>query len=108
MPDQISAKPTWCARASVMMRGYDLDPLGQHFDGRRMAHVSQAEDADHPLALIDHGQAAHLELLHVADRLGEIVVLPAAMDAGGHDIARGRIAGIETVLRQAFAHDVAV
>src|SRR5262245_60954798 len=88
-------------RASVMMRGYDLDPFGQHIDGRRVAHVSQAEDADHPLALVDHRQAAHLELLHVPDRLGEIIVLPAAMDARGHDIARDRIAGVEAVLRQA-------
>src|SRR6266487_3646649 len=65
-------------RASVVRR-YDLDPLGQQIAGRRLAHVPQAEDADHTLALVDHWQAAHLELLHVPNRLGEIVVVPAAM-----------------------------
>ena len=35
-------------------------------------------------------------------------MLPAAMDAWGHDIARRRGAGIEALLRQPFADDVAV
>src|SRR6476661_5039841 len=36
------------------------------------------------------------------------MILSAAMDAGGHHIARRRAAGIEAVLRQPFADDVAV
>jgi hypothetical protein len=41
-------------------------------------------------------------------RDGYRVVTPAAMDAWGHHIARRRAAGIEAVLRQPFADDVAV
>ncbi len=64
-----------------------------------MAEVAQTKDADHPLALVDHRQPADLERLHVPYRLGEVVVLPAAMDARGHHIARRRAAGIEAILR---------
>src|SRR6266700_3707802 len=85
-----------------------LDAFGQQITGRRMADVAQADDADHSLALVDHRQPADLERLHVPHRLGEVVVLPAAMDALGHHIARGCAAGIEAVLRQPFADDVAV
>src|SRR5207248_10315480 len=70
--------------------------------------VAQAEDADHAPALVDHRQSAHLKLLHVPHRLGEVVVVPAAMDARGHHVARRRAAGVKAVLRQAFADDVAV
>jgi hypothetical protein len=44
----------------------------------------------------------------VPHRLGEVVVLSAAVDAWGHHITRGRAAGIDAVLRQSFADDVAV
>jgi hypothetical protein len=53
-----------------------------------MADVTQTEDADHPLALVHHRQPAQLKRLHVPHRLGEIIIVPAAMDAGGHHIAR--------------------
>jgi hypothetical protein len=49
-----------------------------------MADVAQTKDADHPLALVDHGQPADLERLHVPYRFGEVVVIPAAMDTWGH------------------------
>jgi hypothetical protein len=52
-----------------------------------VADVGQTEDADHPLALVDHWQPADLQCLHVPHRLGEVIVLPAAMDAWGHHIA---------------------
>ena len=57
---------------------------------RRIADVAQAEDADHAPALVDHRQSAHLKLLHVPHRLGEVVVVPAAMDARGHHVAHRR------------------
>jgi len=73
-----------------------------------MADVTQTEDADHSLALVDHRQPAHLQSLHMPHRLSKVVVLPAAMDAGSHHIARRRAAGIEALLCQSFADDVAV
>src|SRR5713226_6406300 len=77
-----------------------LDAFGEQIAGRRLADVAQTEDADHPLALVDHWQPADLQRLHVPHRLGEVIVLPAAMDAWSHHIARRRAAGIEAVLRQ--------
>src|SRR6202162_5800510 len=74
-------------RVSVMGRNA-LDALGQQITGRRMADVTQTDDADHPLALVDHRQPAELQLLHVMHRLCEVIVLPATMDAFGHHIAR--------------------
>src|SRR5215472_16759789 len=73
-----------------------------------MADVAQTEDADHPLALVDHRQSADLQGLHVPYWLGEIVVIPAAMDAWSHHIARRCALDVEAVLRQPFADDVAV
>src|SRR6202035_3255559 len=69
---------------------------------------TQTDHADHPLALVDHRQPADLQRLHVVDRLGEVIVLPATMDAFGHHIARHRAASIEAVARKPFADDVAV
>src|ERR1700761_6698732 len=73
-----------------------------------MADVAETEDADHPLALVDHRQPAELQLLHVMHRLCKVIVLPAAMDAFGHYVARRRAACIEVVAREPFADDVAV
>src|SRR3982074_470166 len=73
-----------------------------------MADVTQTDDADHPLALVHHRQPAELQLLHVMDRLCEVIVLPATMDAFGHHIPRHRAASIEVVARKPFADDVAV
>src|ERR1700687_3352022 len=94
-------------RVSVMGRNA-LDALGQQITGRRMADVTQTDDADHPLALVHHRQPAELQLLHVMHRLCEVIVLPATMDAFGHHIARHRAASIEVVARKPFADDVAV
>ena len=44
-------------RVSVMGRNA-LDALGQQITGCRMADVTQTDDADHPLALVDHRQPA--------------------------------------------------
>src|ERR1700716_1605133 len=87
-----------------------LDAFGQQITGRRMADVAQTEDADHPLALVDYDywQPADLQCLHVPHRLGEVIVLPAAMDAWGHHIACRRAASIEAVLCQPFAENVSV
>src|SRR6266568_3996603 len=93
--------------ASVMGRNA-LDALGQQITGRRMADVTQTDDADHPLALVHHRQPAELQLLHVMHRLCEVIVFPATMDAFGHHIARHRAASIEVVARKPFADDVAV
>jgi hypothetical protein len=35
--------------------------------------VAQTEDADHPLALVDHWQPADFQCLHVPYRLGEVI-----------------------------------
>src|SRR6188508_3798237 len=42
------------------------------------------------------------------NRLSEVVILAAAVDAWSHHVARCSAAGIEAVLRQPFADDVAV
>ena len=73
-----------------------------------MADIAQTQDADHPLALVDHRQPADLQRLHMPHRLGEVIVLSAAMDTWGHHLARRRAAGIEAILCQPFADDVAV
>src|SRR5580704_17884562 len=84
------------------------DAFGKKITGRRIADVAQTEDANHPLALVDHWQPADLQRLHVPYRLSEIIVIPTAMNAWGHHLARRRATGIEVVLRQPFADDVAV
>ena len=43
--------------------------------------VVATEDADHPLILVDHRQPADLQFLHMLRRLGEVIVLTAAMNA---------------------------
>src|SRR5262249_42326432 len=97
-----------CLSVSVVMGRNGLHAFGQQFTGCPFANVAQTEDADHSLALVNHRQPADLQRLHVPHRLGEVVILAAAMDARGHHIARRRTASIETVLRQSFADDVAV
>src|ERR1700721_614428 len=93
-------------RGSVMGRNA-LDALGQQITGRKMADVPETDDPDHPLALVDHRQPAELQLLHVMHRLCEVIVLPAAMDAFCHHIARHRSASVEVVARKPFAEYVA-
>src|SRR5262249_25128564 len=44
-------------------------------------------------------QPADLERLHVPYRFGQVVIIPAAMDARGHHIGCRRAADIEAVLR---------
>src|SRR5438105_14168180 len=93
--------------ASVVGRNA-LHAPGQQITVRGMADVTQTDDADHPLALVDHRQPAELQLLHVMHRLCEVIIVPATMDAFGHDIARLRTPGIEVVVRKPFPGDVAV
>ena len=76
-----------------------LYAFGQQITRYPFADIAQTEDANHPLALVNHRQPADLQRLHVPHRLGEVVILAAAMDARGHYIARRRTTGIETVLR---------
>src|ERR1700730_14088229 len=73
-----------------------------------MADVAQTEDANHPLALVDHRQSTDLQLLHVLHGLSEVVVITAAMDAWCHHITRRRAECIEVVLRETFADDDSV
>ena len=48
----------WHHVCLVVMGRNALDAFGQQIAGRRMADVAQTEDADHPLALVDHRQPA--------------------------------------------------
>ena len=64
-----------------------LYAFGQQITGCPSADIAQTEDANHPLALVNHRQPADLQRLHVPHRLGEVVILAAAMDARGHYIA---------------------
>ena len=52
-----------------------------YLSGPGAGHVVPTEDANHPLVLVDHRQPADLQLFHVPGRLGELIVLSAAMDA---------------------------
>src|SRR5262245_3084789 len=76
--------------ASVVMGRYAFDVFGQQTIWRNAADVAKTKDADHPLALVDHRQPADFQFLHVPHRLVEVIILPTAMDAGSHHIARGR------------------
>jgi hypothetical protein len=42
-------------RVSVVMGRNALDDFGQQITWCRTANVTQTEDADHPLVLVDHG-----------------------------------------------------
>jgi hypothetical protein len=42
--------------------------------------VVATEDANHPLVLVNHWRPAHLQFLHMLRRLGEVIVLSAAMN----------------------------
>jgi acyl dehydratase len=66
-------RATGITRPSVMMGRNALDAFRQQIDGRRMADIAETEHAYHPFALVDHGQSADLQSLHVPHRLGEIV-----------------------------------
>ena len=77
------------------MSGDALDVLRQQIVWREVADIAQRKHPDHPLAFIDHRQSADFKRLHVPHRLGEIVILAAAMDAWRHHVSRGR--GIEHV-----------
>src|SRR5262249_46922830 len=68
-----------------------------------MTEITQTEDANHPLTFVDYRQPADLQLLHVPNSFGEIIILPAAMNAWRHDVTRGGALRIEVVLGQPFA-----
>src|SRR6516164_9741039 len=65
----------------VVMARNAFNVFRQQITGRRMADVAHAENPDHPPAFVDHRQSAYFQRLHVPHGLGEVVVLPAAMDA---------------------------
>ncbi len=73
-----------------------------------MTDVTETEHADHPLALINHRQPTDLKFFHMPHGLSEVIVLAATMDLRGHYITCRCLAGVEVVLRQSFADDVAV
>src|SRR5262249_29713776 len=75
---------------SVVMGRNTLQYFRQQIALRRTANIAEGKDANHPLALVDHWQAAHFQLFHVPYRLGEIIVFLAAMDASGHHVERRR------------------
>src|SRR5262249_22164973 len=85
-----------------------LQYFRQQITLRRTANIAQGEDANHPLALVDHWQATHSQLFHVPYCLGQIIVFLAAMDAWGHHVARRRPADIKAILGQSLADDIAV
>ena len=60
------------------------------------------------LLLITSKCCPNLQFLHVPHRLGEIIIIAAAMDAGSHHIACCRATRIEAFLRQPFTYDIAV
>src|SRR6516225_6871966 len=93
---------------SGVMRRNAPNTFGHQSTRRYLTNIAQAEDANQPLALVDHRQSADLKLLHPPHCLSEVIVIPAAMNARGHHVARGRALGIEVVLSQAFADDVAI
>jgi hypothetical protein len=95
------------APASVM-RCNAFHAFGEQVAGGPLAAVATAEDPDHPLAFVDHGQSADLQRLLVPYRLGEVILIAATMDAWCHHLARRGAAGIKVFLRQPFAYDVAV
>jgi hypothetical protein len=90
------------------MRCNTFHAFGEQVAGGPVADVAKTEYPDHPLAFVDHRQSADLQRLHVPYRLGEVIVIAAAMDAWCHHFARCGAAGIKVFLRQPFAHDVAV
>src|SRR5215469_3673035 len=92
----------------LVMGRNTLDAFRQQINGRRVADITQTEDADHSFALVDHRQPSDLQLLHVPYRLGEVIVLTATMDLCGHHIARRSVERIEIVPCQSFAHDVTI
>jgi hypothetical protein len=58
-----------------------LNPFQQEITRRRIADITQTENANHPLALVDHRQSANLQLLHVT-HAGISYALTDAMDEG--------------------------
>jgi hypothetical protein len=63
------------------MRRHVLNVFGQEITRRQAADITKTKDANHPLALVDHWQPTNLQLFHVPYRLGEVVIIAAAMNA---------------------------
>src|SRR5262245_1813174 len=87
-----------------MMRRNAPDALRQEFDRRRLADIAEAEYADHALVLVDHRQPTDFQLLHVADRLGEVFVLAATMDFGCHQTRSRYLPRLERVKSLIHGH----
>ena len=94
--------------ASSVMGGNALDALRDQIAGRRSTDIAKRKHADHPLVLVDHWQSTDLQSLHVPHCLAEIIVLPAAMNARSHHVARHGAARIKAILRQPFTDNIAV
>ena len=95
-------------RVSLVMGRHALDVFGQQITRRQAADVAKTKDANHPLALVDHWQPTNLQLFHVPHRLGEVIIIAAAMDAWSHHIACCRAVRIKAFLRQPLTYDIAV
>src|SRR6266404_3130768 len=74
--------------SSVMMGRNAFDAFGNQITGRRTTDIAKGKHSDHPLVLVDHRQSTDLQGLHVPHCLAEIIVLPAAMNARSHNVAR--------------------
>src|SRR4029079_5929310 len=106
--DGASAGPSGVRNILVVMGRNALDAFGQEIVWCRMAYITETEDTDHSLALVHDRQSTDFELLHVPHRLGEVVVLPTAMDARSHDLACSRAVGIKIVACQPSADNVTI
>jgi hypothetical protein len=71
------------------------------------AQVADRDDADQALLGVDDRQTADLLVAHVLEHLADVLVLAAALHAGGHHVAGGAL--IDTVaVGDRADHDVTV
>src|SRR5579862_6612343 len=74
--------------ACSVMRRNASDTFRHKLGAGELADIAKADHADHAPALVDDREPPDVQLFHVMHRLGEIVVLAAAMDAGRHHVPR--------------------
>src|SRR5690606_29817115 len=74
---------------------------------RSMGTITEAQNSDHALVLIDDRQAADLMLLHDPDRIINFFAIAAINDAARHDVA-SRHSRTLHALRDAAADDVTI
>src|SRR5262252_8826718 len=73
--------------ARSVVGGDALDATGHELTVCELADIAKADHADHPLALVDDRQPPDLQLLHVMHRLGQVVIVTAAVDTRRHHLA---------------------